>query len=111
MIQAFPDKPKAVVETGQGRMLNHPIELSRIERPIPVHERDDIALRPVTPIGATEVPVGDFDSLFEMALSRIRVPTLLVQTSSRPWMDTYSGRLLSEAASTAENQPSITPLV
>jgi pimeloyl-ACP methyl ester carboxylesterase len=27
----------------------------------------------------TEVPVGDFDSLFEMALSRIQVPTLLVR--------------------------------
>ena len=27
----------------------------------------------------TEVPVGDFDSLFEMALARIRVPTLLVR--------------------------------
>ncbi len=39
------------------------------------------------------------------------VPTLLVQTSSRPWMDTYSGRLLSKAASTAENQPFITPFV
>ncbi len=27
----------------------------------------------------TEVPVGDFDSLFEMALARIQVPTLLVR--------------------------------
>ena len=46
-----------------------------------------------------------------LLMSPFTSPTLLVQTSSRPWMDTYSGRLLSKAASTAENHPFITPFV